>query len=103
MRKTVLCIACVAIAIFGTAGHAAAKGPCKYKGKDNGLPVPAGLPVWIYANGDMSPSGYAGVGDGTSDNYGQVGGDSSGAQAEGQSKTIGESGYANTGASYGSC
>ena len=102
MRKTLLSIACIAVTIVGTAGHATAKSPCTYKGKQNALPT-AGLPIYVYADGDMSPSGYVGVGDGTSDNYGQIGGDSSGAQAEGRSKAAGESGYVNTGASYGSC
>jgi len=103
VRKKLLCVALVAVASAGLAGTASAKSPCKYKGKTNGLPVPGGLPAWVYANGDMSPSGYVGVGDGTSDNYAQVSGDAGGVQVEGKSKDAGQSGYANTGASYGSC
>ncbi len=102
MRKKLLCVALVATAAFSIAGPATAKSPCKYKGKHNALPT-GGLPVLVYANGDMSPSGFVGIGDGTSDNYAQVGGDSSGVQVEGKSSTAGQSGYANTGASYGSC
>jgi hypothetical protein len=95
-------VAFAAVAALGPVTAASAGGPCKYMGGGNALPT-SGLPVVLFANGDTSPSGYVGVGDGTSANYAQVSGNAGGAQVEGKSSTAGESGYANTSGAYGSC
>jgi hypothetical protein len=102
VRRKLLSVALMAAAGLAIAGPANAGSPCRYKGKGNALPD-GGLPVLVYANGDTSPSGYVGIGDGTSNNYGQVSGDSSGVQIEGKSSSAGESGNANSNAYYGSC
>jgi hypothetical protein len=102
VRRRLLCVTLIGVASFGLGATASAKSPCKYMGKGNALPT-AGLPVYVYADGNTSPSVYVGGGDGTSHNYGQVSASSRGAQAEGKSKTLGESGYINTGGHYGPC
>jgi hypothetical protein len=91
----------VAIA-FGSADAAAAASGCKYQGGSNALPT-SGAPALVYANGNASPSGFIGISDGSGDNYGQLSGDSSGGQLEGNSTTLGQSGWVRTDGSMGSC
>ena len=104
MRRRLLSVGLAALlvaAAFSVADPATAG--CKYKGGGkNSLPT-NGLPVLVYGYGDMSPKGYAGVGDGTSGNYAQISGDASGIQIEMNFKSINANGYANTGGQFGGC
>lgn len=104
MRRKLLSVGFVAllgIAAFGVSGTAGAGG-CNYKGGKNALPT-SGLPVLVYGNGDMSPSGFVGVSDGTSGNYVQISGDSSSIQVEMFIGSANANGYANSSGAYGGC
>lgn len=102
MRRKVIALVCAAAStVIGLSGTASAE--CKYRGEENALPT-AGAPVLVYANGEQGgPSGFVGISDGSGDNYGQLSGSSDGVQFEGNSTSAGQSGYANTAPSNGSC
>lgn len=101
MRLRLVILAC-AVAAMVTGTSTVASAGCTYKGDANALPT-SGLPLLVYANGDQSPSGFIGISDGSGDNYGQVSGDASGVQFEGKSTSAGQSGYANSSGTTGSC